>query len=130
MNKKEQINNLNRKVFLHSRKNFGMFGNIQWSVADIIEGTLIISVSSSTKGWGEEQSDGSRLPSKEQIANNIKTSVEHEVPNMKAQVNWQEWKPENGKGFVMSVYRKTPKEATNEIWKLLKNDEDQNNSKK
>ena len=130
MNKQEQIKKLNSEILFHSRKNFGMFGNIQWDVEDIVDGTLIVRVSSSTKGWSEVQPNGRRLPSKEQIANNIKASVEREVLDMKVQVSWQEWMPEDGKGFIMSVHGKAPEEAANQIWKLLHGDEDQNKSKK
>ncbi len=90
MNKKDQIKKLNNETLFHSRKNFGMFGSIQWSVEDIQDETLIVSVSSSTKGWGETLPDGRRLPSKKQIVNNIKASIEHYVPDMKIQIDWQE----------------------------------------
>jgi hypothetical protein len=122
MDKKAKIEELNSKTLFHSRKNFGMFGNIQWSVEDIKDDTLIVRVSSSTTGWGEVQPDGRKLPPKEQIAENIKTSILRDLPDAKVEVNWAEWKPEHGKGFIMSVHGKTPDEAANEIWKLLNDD--------
>jgi len=123
MNKQEQIKELNNKTLFHSRKNFGMFGNIQWSVEDIVDGTLIVRVSSSTKGWGEEQPNGHKFPPKEQIANNIKESILQDLPDAKVEVNWAEWKPEHGKGFIMSVHGKTPEEAANEVCSKLNEDE-------
>ena len=116
MNKKDQIKELNNKTLFHSRKNFGMFGNIQWSVENIVDGTFVVRVSSSTKGWGEIQPDGRKLSQKEQIVENIKKSILHDLPDAKVEVNWAEWKPEHGKGFIMSVHGKTPEEAANEVW--------------
>lgn len=119
MNKIEKIKELNSKTLFHSRKNFGMFGNIQWSIEDIKDDTLIVRVSSSTTGWGGAQPDGRKLPSKEQIAGNIKKSILHDLPDAKIEVNWEEWKPEHGKGFIMSVHGKTSEEAANEVWDKL-----------
>ena len=119
MNKKEQIEELNSKTLFHSRKNFGMFGNIQWSVEDIKNDTLIVRVSSSTTGWGEVQPDGRKLPAKGQIAENIKKSILHDLPDAKVEVDWADWKPEHGKGFIMSVHGKMPEEAASEVWNKL-----------
>lgn len=124
MDKKEKIKELNSKTLFHSRKNFGMFGNIQWSVEDIQDGTLIVRVSSSTKDWGGVQPDGRKLPPKEQIAENIKKSILHDLPGAKVKVNWEEWKPEHGKGFIMSVHGKKPEEAAKAIWDKLHDETD------
>jgi hypothetical protein len=119
MNKKEKIKELNNETLFHSRKNFGMFGNIQWSVEDIVDETLIVEVSSSTKGWGEKQPEGRKLPSKEQIVKNIEKSILDNLPEAKVEVNWIDWKPEHGKGFIKSVHGRSLEEATNKIWKFL-----------
>ena len=129
MTKEERIKELNSKILFHSRKNFGMFGNIQRSVEDIKDDTLIVRVSSSTTGWGGVQPDGRKLPSKEQIAENIKKSILHDLPDAKVKVNWEEWKPEHGKGFIMSVHGKTPEEAANEVWNKLHDETDMSKEK-
>lgn len=119
MNKEERIKELNNKTLFFYRKNFGMFENIQWSVEDIVDGTLIVKTSSSSKGWGEVQPDGQKLSSREQIIENIKESIQHALPGEKTDVKWVDWKPEHGKGFIMSVHGKTVKQAVNEIRKAF-----------
>lgn len=119
MNKKERIKELNSKTLFHSRKNFGMFGDLQWIVEDIKDDTLIVRVSSSTTGWGGVQPDGRQLPTKKKIAENIKESILRDLPDAKVEVNWVKWKPEHGKGFIMSVHGKTAEEAADEVWNKL-----------
>ena len=120
MKKQKLIKKLNSETLFHSRKMFGMHGNIQWSVKDIINGVLIVRISSSNTDWGKMRADGSRVPSQEQIAENIKNSILHNVPEAKIQATWKEWKPKDGFGFVISSYGKTTEELVKEIMKIKK----------
>jgi|SRR3990167_365087 len=116
MNKKQELEYLNQKVLFQSRKNFGMLGNIQWSVRDIISKTLYVEVSSSTIDGGHFRS---RRTVKAQISKNIKESIRNNVPDMKVHIHWKKWKKEDGFGFLVSTYGKTQEDIANEIFKKI-----------
>jgi len=120
MKKQKLIKKLNSETLFYSRKMFGMHGNIQWSVKDVINGVLIIRISSSNTDCGKIRVDGSRVPSQEQIVENIKNSILHNVPEAKIQATWKEWKPKDGFGFVISSYGKTPEELASEMMEKMK----------
>lgn len=115
MNKEERIKELNNKILFSSRKNFGMFGNIQWSVVDIVDKIVIVHVSSSTTGWGETLSDGRTLPTKEQIMNNIKSSIRAAEPRIHLRVEWKDWKKGDGIGGLVDTSGKSVEDITQEI---------------
>jgi hypothetical protein len=95
MIKEEQIKKLNEEILFESRKMYGMYGNIQWAVEDIIDNTLVVWISSPIKDLKKED--------KQRIAENIKKSIRSRVPNMEVKVNWRKWKPSDGFGFLIDV---------------------------
>lgn len=120
MKKQKLIKKLNSETLFHSRKMYGMWGNIQWSVEDIVNTTLIIKISSSNTDWGEIQTDGSCIPSKEQIATNIENSVKENLPGTRVKAIWKEWKSKDGFGCVISGYGKTLEELASEMIEKMK----------
>lgn len=103
--KDKLIKKLNEEILFYSRKNFSMFGNIQWSVEDIVEDTIIVKISSSRKDFGKPREDGDRVPTKK-IAQNIKESIEKQVPHKKVLITWKKWNSEDGVGFLLSLNNK------------------------
>lgn len=116
--KQERIKELNSEILFNSRKMFGMHGNIQWRVIDIIDKTIIVSISSSTKGWGEIRPDGHIRPSKKQIACNIEKSIKNTLPNVEVKATWKEWRPEDGFGFMVSAHGMTAEELADKVMKI------------
>ena len=95
MNKEEQIKKLNDEILFQSRKMHGMYANIQWSVDDIIDNTLIISICSNRKDLNEEMKKG--------FAEVITKSVQSQIPDMKVKASWREWKPGDSYGFLIDI---------------------------
>ena len=68
---------LNQEVLFHSRKMFGMFGNIQWHVTDIHNNTLYVQVSSPRTNIKRNQ-----------ISKNIIASIHSRLPKMEVEMKW------------------------------------------
>ena len=113
MNKKERIDKLNGEKLHSSRKNFGMFGNIQWAVTDIVDEKLIVRVSSSRDDFGKTTKDGGKIPDKKQIADNIVKSIRDTIKEVAVDVIWEDWKPGHGYGFLISINDKENSGDTN-----------------
>ncbi len=80
--KQKLIEKLNSETLFQPRKMSGMWGNIQWSVKDIIDGTLIIKISSSSIDWNDESA-------KNRIARNIEKTVRSRVEDVDVQASWK-----------------------------------------
>jgi hypothetical protein len=119
--KDNYIKKLNEEILFHSRKNFGMLGNIQWSVKNFIKDVLFVEVSSSNVNWGKKLPDGHTFPPKEKILDNIKKSILHFLPEAKIKIKWVKYDPNiHGRGVIISVRNKDINEATKEIYNKLK----------
>jgi hypothetical protein len=101
---------LNRETLFHSRKNFGMLSNIQWYVTEVSGKNLIVHVSSSRKDLDTAT-----------IGVNIIKSIYGKLPDVKVDLHWIEWKPEHGKGVLISPNGKTNEEITKELLHKLNN---------
>ena len=121
MKKQKLIKKLNSEILFNSRKMFGMYGNIQWIVKDIVDEVYIVQISSSNTNWGEMRADGSCIPSKKQIASNIEDSIKRTLPTVEVKASWKKWKLEDGFGFMVSSHGKTPEELVSKIMKIKQN---------
>jgi hypothetical protein len=101
---------LNREILFNSRKQFGMFGNIQWHVTKV------------TESYIEVQASSSRNDIDVGITGmNIVKSIRVKLPNTKVAVNWIKWKLEHGKGVLVENKGRTKEEIIKEIMYKLDN---------
>lgn len=95
---------LNRETLFNSRKQFGMYGNIQWHVTEVLGDILRVQVSS-------ERTDIDTGI----VGMNIVKSIQRILPDARVGVHWITWKPEHGRGVIISSKGKTKDQITNEI---------------
>lgn len=102
--------NLNQEILFNSRKNFGMFGNIQWHVVEVSGDTLRIQASSQRTDIDTGI-----------IGLNIVKSIQGILPDARAGVHWIDRKPEHRKGVIVLNNGRTKEEITKEIMTKLNN---------
>jgi hypothetical protein len=101
---------LNRETLFNSRKNFGMFGNIQWHITEVSGNNLTVHVSSSRTDLDISA-----------IGINIIKSIHGKLPDVKVDLHWIEWKPEHGKGVLVENNGRSKEEITKELLYKLNN---------
>lgn len=102
--------NLNGDILFNSRKNFGMYRNIQWHVTEVSGDILRVQASS------ERTDIDTRI-----IGLNIVKSIQGILPEVRVGVHWIEWKPEHGKGVLVLNKGRSKEEITKEIMDKLNN---------
>jgi len=105
----DTVEKLNNETLFESRKNFGMYGNIQWWVESIENKTLKISISSSSDYTGR----------KNQISENIIKSVKSRLPEYTVETQWKDWEPGDGAGVLINTKNKNSKQVYDEIRNAL-----------
>jgi hypothetical protein len=101
---------LNRETLFNSRKQFGMFGNIQWHVTEVSGDMLRVQASSSRTDIDTGI-----------IGLNIVKSIQGILPDARASVHWIPWIPEHGKGVMVENNGRTKEEITKDILDKLNN---------
>jgi len=101
---------LNRETLFSSRKQFGMFGNIQWHVTEVSGNILSVQASSSRTDIDTGI-----------IGLNIVKSIQGILPDARVGVHWITWKPEHGKGVIIENNGRSKEEITKEIVAKLNN---------
>ena len=86
---------LNKEILFNSRKMYGMHGNIQWHVAQIVGDTICVEAKSSRSGLDTDS-----------IGNNITKSIKDKLPDAKVDIQWVDWKQGDSFGFLINVERK------------------------
>lgn len=102
--------NLNQEILFNSRKQFGMYGNIQWHVTEISGNILRVQASSSRTDIDTAT-----------IGLNIVKSIQEKLPDARVGVHWIPWKPEHGKGVIVLNNGRPKEEITREIMTKLNN---------
>ena len=95
---------LNRETLFNSRKQFGMYGNIQWHITKVLGNTLRVQASS-------ERTDIDTGI----VGMNIVKSIQGVLPDARVGVHWVTWKPEHGRGVIVSNEGKTKDQITQEL---------------
>ena len=95
---------LNCETLFNSRKQFGMYGNIQWHVREVQGNHLMVQASS-------ERTDIDTGI----VGMNIVKSIQRVLPNTRTCVHWVTWKPEHGRGVIVPNEGKTKDQITQEL---------------
>jgi len=110
----DAIEKLNSETLFFIRKQYGMYGNIQWAVTELDGKSIKIRVSSST-----EFDDEKKLS----IPGNIARNVKDVLPDYDVSVEWQEWKSEHGSGGLVRVAGRSAEQVKEDLARVLDIDE-------